>query len=65
LQEESQKAAYLATLHAEADRLNRLIGNVLDFSRLEKQNPRLEMRRTHVADLLEQAQAVVARAKTR
>jgi signal transduction histidine kinase len=53
VREEQQKAEYLRTLDAEADRLNRLIGNVLDFSRLEKQRPRLERRPTHVGDLLE------------
>jgi signal transduction histidine kinase len=57
VREESQKAEYLATLHAEAERLNRLIGNVLDFSRLEKQRPRLDLRRTPVAELLEQARS--------
>jgi signal transduction histidine kinase len=44
----------LQTLHAEADRLHRLISNVLDFSRLENQQPRLVKVRVAVADLLEQ-----------
>jgi signal transduction histidine kinase len=57
VQDESRKAEYLATLHGEADRLNRLIGNVLDFSRLEKQTPRLEMRPTSVAEMLEQVRS--------
>jgi signal transduction histidine kinase len=52
--DERQKADYLQTLHAETDRLNRLIANVLDFSRLEKQRPRLERSRVSLADLLEQ-----------
>jgi signal transduction histidine kinase len=57
VQDETQKAEYLATLHLEAERLNRLISNVLDFSRLEKQTPRLEMRPEAVPDLLEQARS--------
>jgi len=39
VREEKQKDEYLHTLHAEADRLHRLIANVLDFSRLEDQRP--------------------------
>ena len=42
VQEENQKTEYLHTLNTETDRLNRLVGNVLDFSRLENQRPRLE-----------------------
>src|SRR5207253_10770337 len=42
VREEERKAEYLQTLHQESDRLHRLIGNVLDFARLEKQRPRLE-----------------------
>jgi signal transduction histidine kinase len=53
IQDEKQKEEYLQTLHAEADRLNRLIGNVLDFSRLEKQRHRLEKTRVSLADLLD------------
>jgi signal transduction histidine kinase len=52
--EEKQKEEYLQTLHAEADRLNRLIGNVLDFSRLEKQRPRLEEMPVSLSHLLAQ-----------
>jgi signal transduction histidine kinase len=54
VREEQQKAEYLQTLHTEADRLNRLIGNVLDFSRLENQRPRLEKTPIALAELLEQ-----------
>src|SRR5205823_10671850 len=36
-----QKEEYLQTLHAESERLHRLVANVLDFSRLENQRPRL------------------------
>jgi signal transduction histidine kinase len=52
--DEKQKAEYLGTLNAEADRLHRLIGNVLDFARLEKSRPNVEKRSTAVGDLLGQ-----------
>jgi signal transduction histidine kinase len=52
--EETQKAEYLKTLDAEADRLHRLIGNVLDFARLEKSHPAVAARTTPVANLLGQ-----------
>lgn len=54
VKEEQQKTEYLATLHAETERLNRLVANVLDFSRLENQRPRLEKTAVKVAELLEQ-----------
>src|SRR5262249_21957122 len=56
VQDEKQRSEYLQTLNNEADRLNRLIGNVLDFSRLEKQRPQLQKCEIRVADLLDQAQ---------
>ncbi len=52
VKEEKQKEEYLQTLNAEADRLNRLVGNVLDFSRLENQRPRLAMAKIRLGDLL-------------
>jgi signal transduction histidine kinase len=52
--EPQQQAEYLQTLHGETERLNRLVANVLDFSRLERQRPRLEKTTVPVADLLEQ-----------
>jgi signal transduction histidine kinase len=52
--EETQKAEYLKTLDAEADRLHRLIGNVLDFARLEKSHPAVAAQTTPVANLLGQ-----------
>jgi signal transduction histidine kinase len=55
--DEKKKTEYLQTLNAETDRLNRLIGNVLDFSRLENQRPRLNKTEVRVADLLEQIRA--------
>jgi signal transduction histidine kinase len=54
VQEEKQRADYLHTLHTEADRLNRLIANVLDFSRLENQRPRQEKGSVTALDLLEE-----------
>jgi signal transduction histidine kinase len=47
-----QREEYLATLAAEADRLDRLVRNVLDFSRLENQTPRIDRKRIRVTDLL-------------
>lgn len=52
--EEKQKEEYLKTLTGEADRLHRLIGNVLDFARLEKTHPTIDKKPVAVADLLEQ-----------
>src|SRR5207248_745624 len=57
VREEERKAEYLQTLHRESDRLHRLIGNVLDFARLEKQRPRLERKPVPVGDLLEQVRS--------
>jgi signal transduction histidine kinase len=54
---EEQKNEYLRTLYGEADRLGRLVTNVLDFSRLERQRPRLMRSRTTLSDLLAQARA--------
>jgi signal transduction histidine kinase len=53
VKDEAQKEEYLHTLNAEADRLNRLVGNVLDFSRLENQTPRLNRTTVTLAALLE------------
>jgi signal transduction histidine kinase len=52
VKEESQKEEYLQTLQNEGERLNRLVGNVLDFSRLERQSPRLAKTRANLDDLL-------------
>jgi signal transduction histidine kinase len=54
VREDRQRDEYLRTLHTEADRLNRLIGNVLDFSRLENQRPHLLKSPVKLGDLLEQ-----------
>lgn len=57
VRDEQQRGEYIRTLHAEADRLNRLVGNVLDFSRLEKQRPHLVKTPVAVGDLLGPLQA--------
>jgi len=57
VRDEKQREEYLQTLNAEADRLNRLVGNVLDFSRLEKQRPQLNWTQAAVVDLLTQVQS--------
>jgi signal transduction histidine kinase len=53
VRDERQREEYVRTLHGEADRLNRLVGNVLDFSRLENQRPRLVRAPIAIAELLE------------
>jgi len=57
VKDEQVKDEYLHTLNTESDRLNRLVGNVLDFSRLENQQPRLEKTSIQVTDLLERLRA--------
>jgi signal transduction histidine kinase len=54
IRDETQKTEYLKTLDSESDRLHRLVSNVLDFARLEKQRPKLSQREVSVAALLEQ-----------
>lgn len=54
ISEEKQRDEYLRTLSGEADRLQRLIGNVLDFARLEKSRPNIETKPVPLAELLEQ-----------
>lgn len=51
--DEAKKAEYLNTLSAEVDRLNRLVENVLDFARLEKQSAATAARPVPVADVLD------------
>jgi signal transduction histidine kinase len=55
--DDKQREEYLHTLHQETERLNRLVGHVLDFSRLENQRPRLELAPAAVAELLESVRA--------
>ncbi len=52
--EEQQKKEYLQTLNGEAERLYRLINNVLDFARLEKSRPAVDKRPVLVRELLDQ-----------
>ncbi|HEV3145365.1 MAG TPA: HAMP domain-containing sensor histidine kinase [Gemmataceae bacterium] len=53
VREEAQKQEYLQTLQGESERLHRLIGNVLDFARLEKQGTKVEPKEVAVSDLIE------------
>lgn len=53
IKDDSKKQEYLTTLHGEADRLNRLITNVLDYARLERQRPVVNCRPTDVLELAE------------
>jgi signal transduction histidine kinase len=57
VRDEAQRAEYLHTLQAEADRLTRLVNNVLDFARLE--GPRAPLTRSAVSgpELLERVRA--------
>ena len=52
--DEKQKEEYLKTLNGESERLNRLIGNVLDFARLEKSRPTVEKRPVILRQLFDQ-----------
>ena len=44
ISDEKKKDEYLHTLHGESDRLHRLVSNVLDFARLERQRPKLALK---------------------
>lgn len=57
VKDDKQRDEYLLTLNCETDRLNRLVSNVLDFSRLERQSPQLEKSTIPVADLLAEISA--------
>jgi signal transduction histidine kinase len=52
VRETGRREEYLRTLHGEAERLHRLVANVLDFARLERQRPRPVRARVAAADLL-------------
>jgi signal transduction histidine kinase len=54
VQDEARKGEYMQTLHAEAERLHRLVANVLDFARLENQRTRPEKTDIPVGDFLTQ-----------
>ena len=52
VREEARRDEYLRTLGTESERLHRLIGNVLDFARLERQTTSFTPQTTSIADLL-------------
>ncbi len=54
IQDEAKKQEYLNTLTLEADRLHRLIDNVLDFARLEKRRKDCDVKPVPINDLVEQ-----------
>jgi two-component system sensor histidine kinase KdpD len=56
--EEGQRTELLATIHEEADRLNRLVGNLLDLARMRAGALTPSLERTGVEDVVE---AVIAR----
>jgi signal transduction histidine kinase len=57
VRDEKKREEYIHTLNREAERLHRLVANVLDFSRLERQRPQLRFAPVRVADLLTQLAA--------
>jgi signal transduction histidine kinase len=57
VREDKQRDEYLSTLSTESERLHRLIGNVLDYSRLEKQQTKAVTASIMVADLVEKLRA--------
>jgi signal transduction histidine kinase len=54
VRDEAQRNDYVRTLHAEAERLNRLVTNVLDYSRLEDHRPQLAWQTCAGEDLVRQ-----------
>ena len=61
----AQRATYLSTLRSEADRLSRLVENVLCFARLEDGRYRGRRERVAVSDLLERVNTAAATAHQR
>jgi signal transduction histidine kinase len=57
VQEETRRAEYMQTLHGEAERLHRLVANVLDFARLENRRMRPEQSEIAVGEWLAQVRA--------
>ena len=51
--DEAKKQEYLATIVAEADRLNRLVENVLAFAKLEKKSAQANARAVSVREILD------------
>jgi signal transduction histidine kinase len=60
LPDESQRQKYLQTLHGEADRLARLVDNVLYYSRLERGRATRHRERISVGELIERCQERLA-----
>jgi signal transduction histidine kinase len=60
VKDEAKQGEYLKTLHTEAERLHRLIANVLDYARLENHRPRIEKGPVVPAVLLEQTRGAWA-----
>jgi signal transduction histidine kinase len=54
IRDEKKKDEYLHTLHGESDRLHRLVSNVLDFARLERQRPKLALKEIAPREMLDQ-----------
>lgn len=50
---------YLRTVSTEAERLSRLIGNVLEFAKLEKRTRRFEMQEGDLSDVLDEVRRVL------
>jgi signal transduction histidine kinase len=53
VQDEARKASYLQTLHSEADRLSRLVENVLAYARLERGRSEIKLERIDLRSLIE------------
>ncbi len=53
IKDEKKKQEYMNTLDGEADRLQRLVANVLDFARLEKTKPSLQIQSLPVRSILD------------
>ncbi len=60
VRDETQRAEYLRTLSGEADRLSGLVGNVLDYARLENGRPPVERRAVAIAEFLHEAGTMLA-----
>jgi signal transduction histidine kinase len=56
----AKQAEYLHTISAEADRLNRLVENVLDFAKLEKRSAQAAAKRLPVGEVLDAVRATWA-----
>lgn len=57
IHEEARRTEYMQTLHAEAERLHRLVANVLDFARLENRRTRPENSESAAGEWLAQIRA--------